>query len=357
MGIYDSKIWLEDLDKTIKHVPELVEMAGKTVLITGCTGLICSAIVDLLIRWNETHEDKINILAAGRNKQSINARFAPYSQRDYFTFISYDATVLNAEFDFLCDYIIHGASNASPNRISENPVETMLSNFIGVRCLLEYAKNAKVKRLLYISSSEVYGKNESDEPSKIEDYGWIDILNPRNSYSVSKRAAETLCVSYYDEYNVDSVIARPGHIYGPTAKETDNRVSSMWAYAAARGKDIIMKSDGSQIRSYCYCLDCASAIMKVLLKGESANAYNISNPNSIISIRKMAEIFSEISNSRLRIELPNEKEKRGFNPMTNSSISCNELLQLKWIGCFDNKVGLKHTVEILKDMMGNELSR
>ena len=116
------------------------------------------------------------------------------------------------------------------------------------------------------------------------------MLNPRNSYSISKCAAETLCASYYDEYGVDSVIIRPGHIYGPTAQETDNRVSSAWAYCVARGKDIVMKSDGSQIRSYCYCLDSASAILKVMLKGSPVKAYNISNPTSIISIKQMAEV-------------------------------------------------------------------
>ena len=63
-------------------------------------------------------------------------------------------------------------------------------------------------------------------------------------------------------------IVRPGHIYGPTATRKDNRVSTAFAYNASDGKDIIMKSDGAQIRSYCYMLDCASAILYVLLKGK-----------------------------------------------------------------------------------------
>ena len=176
------------------------------------------------------------------------------------------------------------------------------------------------------------------------------MLKVRNSYSVGKRAAETLCVSYAEEYGVESVIVRPGHIYGPTASPYDNRVASAWAYSVARDEDIVMKSDGSQIRSYCYCLDCASAILKVLLSGENCHAYNISNPDSIISIKMMAEILSNSAGVKLRMELPTEEERKGFNPMSNSSLESNSLLALGWRGCFDAEAGFAHTVQILKEL-------
>ena len=263
----------------------------------------------------------------------------------------YNALSTENSLPFFCDYIIHGASNASPNHIICEPVETMISNFIGIKYLLDYAKDSGTKRVLYISSSEVYGTKENNEPSKINDYGWIDILNPRSSYSIGKCAAETLCASYADEYGVESVIIRPGHIYGPTAIESDSRVSSAWAYAAAYGRDIIMKSDGLQIRSYCYCLDCASAILKVLLRGQCVQAYNISNPNSIISIRKMAEILAKSAGVKIRMELPNKIEKKGFNPMSNSSLDSTELLALGWKGQFDAERGFSHTIDILKEII------
>ena len=158
-----------------------------------------------------------------------------------------------------------------------------------------------------------------------------------------------MCASYADEYGVDSVIVRPGHIYGPTAVQSDNRVSSAWAYSVARREDIIMKSDGAQVRSYCYCLDCASAILTVLLKGERLHAYNISNPESIISIREMAEILTKTAGVNLKMELPTEKERKGFNPMMNSSLDSAELLSLGWKGLFNSERGFSHTVEIIKD--------
>ena len=350
MGIDSVKLWISDLDEIISVSPELEELAGKSVMVTGCTGLICSALVDVFIRWNETHDKKITIYAAGRSKEKTEKRFSSSIDNGWFIYVPYDAASTDNSFGFSCDYIVHGASNASPNKIVKEPVETMLSNVLGIRSILDHARNSGTKRVVYVSSSEVYGQKSEDVPSKIHDHGWIDILNPRSSYSVGKCAAETMCASYYDEYGVESVIVRPGHIYGPTALETDNRVSSAWAYAAARGEDIIMKSDGSQIRSYCYCLDCASAVIKLLIKGKPVCAYNVSNPDSVISIRSMAGFLTEAAGVKLKTENPTEAEKKGFNPMTNSSLDSTELLELGWKCLFDAKRGFAHTVSILKEM-------
>ena len=329
-------------------IPGLDELGGKTVMITGAAGLICSAVTDILFRYNDPHSDKIQIAAAGRSIEEMQMRFGDMTQREDFTFVKYDASRTDNKLDITTDYIIHGASNAFPAMVMKEPVETMLANFIGIKCLLDMAKQSGTKRVLYISSSEVYGKKEGDKPFVESDYGFIDLLDPRNSYSVGKRAAETLCASYAKEYGVGSVIVRPGHIYGPTASPMDNRVSSAWAYSAARGEDIVMKSDGSQLRSYCHCLDCASAMLTVLIKGEDCTAYNISNPDSMISIKQMAQILADHSGVKLITQLASENEKKSFNPMSNSSLDSTRLESLGWKGCFDADTGLGHTVEILR---------
>lgn len=349
--LYENKQWLADIDEVTGLLPELEKLSGKSIMITGAAGLICSAVVDILFRYNDLHQGKINIIAAGRWMEEMQNRFGVMVNRPDFSFAAYDASRADNVFDFSVDYIIHGASNAFPGLIAKEPAETMLSNFLGIKYLLDYAKEQGTQRILYISSSEVYGKKENNNPYREDEYGFIDILNPRNSYSVGKRAAETLCASYAAEYGVESVIVRPGHIYGPTASPRDNRVSSAWAYAAARGEKIVMKSDGSQIRSYCYCLDCASAILKVLLRGECCHAYNISNPQSVISIRQMAELLAEQAGTELVLDLPTDEEKKSFNPMSNSSLESTSLEALGWKGCFDAPRGFKHTCEILKEML------
>lgn len=350
MSLSDNKQWQGDIDKVLSDL-DLCSLAGHRVMVTGCTGLICSAIVDVLIRWNCRHDEKILIYAVSRNTDAVHERFEPYSAEPWFEAGGYDATQPIDHLKTNCDYIIHGAGNASPSNIVQEPVETMIANINGLKNLLEYGLKNGVKRLLFISSSEVYGRRDDVAPFGIGDYGYIDILNPRSSYSSAKRAGETLCASYADEYKVDNVIVRPGHVYGPTAKDSDNRVSSAWAYAVARGQDIVMKSDGSQIRSYCYVVDAASAILKVLLNGKTACAYNISNPDSVICIREMAEIMAQAGGVSIRYDLPDDMEKKGFNPMPNSSLDAKELMELGWNGVFDAKEGIGHTVTILRELI------
>lgn len=349
MNINENKIWIDDINKSILSNYNLNELFSKSILITGCTGLICSAIIDILVQLNINSNKKITIFAAGRNEEKIKIRFYPFIKEKWFNIIKYDSTEEN-EFNFDCDYIIHGASNASPNKIIIEPVETMFSNFIGVKNLLEYSKNKNIKRLVYVSSSEVYGNKCLDKPRKPNDYNGIDILNPRSSYSIGKCAAETLCSSYFKEYGVNSSIVRPGHIYGPTMIKNDNRVSQEWCLNAAKHENIIIKSDGSQIRSYCYCLDCATAILTVLLKGESVKAYNISNPNSVKSILDIAKIISKVGNVNLIKQLPTTEEKKSFNPMSNSSLDSTELISLGWNYIFNAEEGFSHTIEILKEI-------
>ena len=164
MDIYNSKLWEEDIDCVLAHNPWIEGLTGKSVLITGIGGLICSAVADILIRFNETKNGNVTILAAARSGQKIRERFGKYAERQYFQFVPYEATKAEVNIPFFVDYIIHGASNASPAIISREPVETMISNFTGLLGLLKYGQENGTKRLLYISSSEIYGKKESSEP-------------------------------------------------------------------------------------------------------------------------------------------------------------------------------------------------
>ncbi len=346
-----NRSWIDDLKLTALAFPELKELAGKAILITGATGLIGSAIADLLIVLNETLNLEIDIFAAGRNEEKTYSRFGSAIERKYFHFVQYDALKEINNFPESIDYIIHGAGNAYPAAVIKEPVETMECNTAGTGRLLKYACNAACRRFVYISSSEVYGRKDVAVPFTEEDYGYVDLLNPRSSYPISKRAGETLCISFSEEYNIESVIIRPGHIYGPTCSRADNRVSSAFAYMAAEGKDIVLKSSGSQMRSYVYCADCASAALFALLKGENRQAYNISNPDSVISIREMAEILAKAGNVQIRTEIPTGSEVRAFNPMDNSSLDSSKLLALGWKGLFGANAGLANTVKILRELI------
>lgn len=310
--------------------------------------MICSAIVDVLL-WCNSHMDaNISIYAAARSTERLLSRF-PDGWRNGLNVVTYDATK-PPEFSFFADYIIHGASNASPDKYISEPVDTMLANIAGVSNLLSYARNCHLRKLIYISSSEVYGKLSLGRPLTEMDYGITDILSPRASYPVGKQAAEALCMAYVNQYGVDVSIVRPGHIYGPTASAKDSRVSSVFAMQAARGEDIVMKSAGTQIRSYCHCLDCASAILTVLLCGKSKEAYNISNRNSVITIRQMAEIIARNAGVKLMLDIPTHAEQAAFNPMDNSSLNSEKLYALGWQGVFGAERGFADTISAIREI-------
>lgn len=348
MNLYRSNTYMKDLDDVIHAFGWLKNFEGKSVFVTGATGLICSGIVDLLLRYSELHNNSVFVYGAGRKREKWETRFSRYAESSILKFVPYNAGQQN-QLDFHADYIIHGAGNAYPKLIQKHPIDTMTANFSGMLELLEYTCGHPAAKTVFISSSEVYGKKSSGEPFREEEHGYIDILNPRASYGVGKMAAETLCASYASERNIQVSIVRPGHIYGPTAGREDNRVSSMFAYDVLEGKDIVLKSDGSQIRSYCYVLDCATAVLKVLLEGKSGDAYNISNPQSILSIREIAELFAGWGKSRLRFEIPEGAEKAAFNPMQNSSLNSEKLQSLGWKGLFDARRGTETTVKVLQE--------
>lgn len=346
-SILNSDTYCGDIAKTAKNL-DIHALKGTRILITGATGLICSAVVDVLL-WCNTHLNSgISIYAAVRSSEKLERRF-PDGQANGLIPVHYDATKAQ-NFSFSVDYIIHGASNASPDKYLSEPVDTMMANIAGVHNLLSYARNCSLKKFVYISSSEVYGKCLPGRPLKESDCGTTDILSPRASYPVGKQAAEALCVAFSNQYGVDISIVRPGHVYGPTASEQDHRVSSAFAWRAAGGEDLIMKSAGTQIRSYCHCLDCAGAVLTVLTCGKNKEAYNISNQESIITIRQMAEIIAKNSGVRLIVDVPTQSELQAFNPMDNSSLDSEKLYALGWTGLFDPDTGFANTITALREV-------
>ncbi len=340
---YTDDYW-KDVREVLACVPHVERLFNKSILITGATGMIGSSVAELLFELNRSESANIKIYLAGRSLQRMQQRFYCFMEGvDYF-YVEYDATAGSA-LTTPSDFIIHGASPADPSAIASYPVETMMANLLGLRNLLELVRQTENGRLLFISSSEVYGKKADNQPYEESDYGFLDILNPRASYPSSKRAAETLCASYLSEYSVDFVVVRPGHIYGPSITQTDSRASAQFTRKSASGENIIMKSAGTQLRSYTYTLDCASAILTVLINGIKGEAYNISNSDSIVSIRKMAECLAQASGLSLVFEQASMQESNSYNLMSNSSLNSRKIENLGWHGCFNLEHGITATLK------------
>ncbi len=341
-----SKQYFEAINKIFDRIPNLNKLKNSSILITGAGGLIGSAIADFLLYINSRSNFNCKVYLAGRSKNRIENRFKIYTNQSDYYFLKYDA---NKPIGFAeqVEYVIHTANNATPKLYVDKPVDTMMGIYIGTANILNYAVINKVNRVLYISSSEVYGTRNSNQPYVEDEYGFVDILNCRACYPSAKRSAETLCAAFAAEYNLDFVIARPGHVYGPTMTDQDNRASSQFPRDVLAGKNIIMKSNGAQLRSYCYIMDCISAIFTILLNGNKGEAYNISNPDSICTIRELAELIADYAGQEVQFENPSDKEKASYNLMDNSSLDSNKLESLGWSGAFSIHDGIRSMMDIM----------
>lgn len=312
----------------------------KKILVTGATGLIGGCLADILMtRRNCDYE----VFAMGRNHLRLKQMLNKYQEDKRFHIICGDVTIpLNCQEHF--DFIIHAASGAAPADFAAQPVETMKSNINGVTNLIEYGIAHGMQRFLFISSGEVYG--QGDGRVFTEDYsGYVDCTSPRSCYPSSKRAAETLCVSYAAEYDADIVIARPCHVFGPHFTENDNRVYAQFIRNVLQNEDIVMKSSGEQYRSWCYVVDCASALLHILLKGTSGEAYNIADANAMVTIRELAEMTAMIGGQQIVIKYPNNTEARGYNPVQRSLFSTEKIQSLGWRATGDMFEKLVATIE------------
>ena len=332
----------DDLYKVATIDLPWTKLDGCNILVTGATGLIGNCLVDVLMAHpNKTY----SVFALGRNVHRLNQLYAKYEKDDSFSLINGDITSpVKATQSF--DFIVHAASGAAPVDFANHPVEVMKANLLGLVNLMEYGLSHGLKRMLYISSGEVYG--EGDGRVFTEDYsGYVNPMSPRSCYPSSKRAAESLCSSYVSEYNADIVVARPCHVYGPHFTDSDNRAFAQFIRNILHDEDIVLKSSGEQFRSWCYVIDCVSGLLHILLKGERGEAYNIADPASNVSIRELANLIATIGNRGVIVSDPSLVEKKGFNPVSKSVYSIRKIQTLDWNPLFSLREGFEHTIKEL----------
>lgn len=315
------------------------KLNGKNILILGATGLIGSALVTaLLLKPDRDYE----IYAAGRSIARLHKRFEEFLDNSLH-FIEFDVTrPLKSDIQF--HYIIDCASNANPAAFSRSPVEVILANILGVDNILHYGLSHNMERFLFVSSGEVYG--EGDGRKFNEEYsGYVDTLNPRACYPISKRAAENLCVAYSNEYGVDVVIARPCHIFGPYFQESDDRAYAQFFRNAIDGDNIVLKSSGLIKRSWCYVADCVSALLYIMLKGENKRAYNIASSETEFTIRDFASAIAKTAGTEIVFDIPADTPKV---IITQGILDSTLLKELGWKPVLHFYDQIKSTIEELR---------
>jgi UDP-glucuronate decarboxylase len=283
----------EDAGK-ILHAPLPWEnLAGTTVLVTGAAGMLGAYVVRSLVVLRRLRGVPVRVLALVRDRARAEMQFADLLAEPFLSVILGDVAVAPPAVERV-DFVVHGASPASPKYYPIDPIGVLLPNTIGTLNLLRLAEAQPLRQFLFVSSPDVYGyRNFPASASIPEDgFGSLDPLELRACYAESKRMGEAICAAWQRQKGIRFRIARPAHSFGPGLKLDDGRVFADFVADVVRRRDIILKSDGRATRALCYLTDTIEGLFTILLKGADGEAYNIANNTEVMTIRQMAELVA-----------------------------------------------------------------
>lgn len=341
-----NRVLKEDLEAIISENISWEKLKGKTVMITGASGMIGTYMLQTLTMLNDKFGYGVKVLAVLRNPAKLPEEVRA---REDVKIIVHDVTK-SFEIEDDVDYLIHAASPASPLIMQNQPVETIAANTLGTFNTLSLAKEKNAEGYMFISSREIYGQPSEGQEFFYEDtYGFVDQLNPRSCYSEGKKAAETMCVCYHDEYGLNTKIARLAHTYGPGMSIYDGRVQADFLKNVYHNEDIVLKSEGTAVRTYTYIADAVAGLYRILLDSQEI-VYNIGNEEGKVSIRELAEIMVGIypeRNLKLVFDIP-EGGTKGTAPYTLGILNSKKLREIGWTPKYSVKDGFKRTLEYLE---------
>jgi UDP-glucuronate decarboxylase len=341
-----NPITAQDVREIISDDLPWERLKSKTVIITGAAGFLPTYLVECILKLNDLQSMNCTVVAVVRNMERACRRFEHHGDRSDLMILEADVSRPLPDLP-KGDFVIHAASQASPKFYGVDPVGTMGANILGTQQLLEKAVEWRSDSFLFFSSGEVYGQVDVDRvPTGENDYGFIDICHPRSCYAESKRAAETLGVSYASQFGVPFKTVRPFHTYGPGMSLDDGRVFADFVSDIVHNRSIVMKSDGSAVRSFCYLSDAVRAFFAVLFNGQVGHAYNVGNPDGALSILQLSQLLVRLRPG-LTVERLNRENESGYlpSPIVQNVPDISRIRSLGWAPRYGPEEGFERTVK------------
>ncbi|MDR1397705.1 MAG: NAD-dependent epimerase/dehydratase family protein [Desulfarculales bacterium] len=307
-------------------------LQNKTVLISGAGGYVPAYFVHAFIRRNDLFGAQIKTIALCRDETLARARFSAYLGRSDFALHIQDVCE-PINISEPVDFFIHAASPAGVRARGENPVNTFAANVLGGRNMLELSRRNETAGFLFLSSVDVYGTAPWQERRQETDYGAIDGLNMHNVYAIAKKAAETLCLTYYQQYKIPVLIARAAQILGPGIALSDGRLHIDFISQLKQKNLITLKSDGQARRSFLYISDALSGLLTVMLLGSPGQVYNVADENGESRVADLAALACSLLPQRrakveFALEFKNSPEVKFALP--DVTVSSGKLRRLGW---------------------------
>lgn len=294
-----KKIVKQDLERIFNALSadEKARFENSRFLLTGGAGFLGFYFINFLVHFRDELKIK-KIICLDNFKVGFPKWFKDLSDKNKVELVKFDVItddIASVEGAESADYIYHMASIASPVFYRTYPIETLDANIWGLRRLLDFYAEKKIRGFVFFSSSEIYGDPTPENIPTPESYrGNVDCQGPRACYDESKRFGETMCYLFNQKYKMPITIIRPFNNYGPGMRLNDARVPADFANAIRQNKDIVMYSDGSPTRTFCYISDAITGYLKGLLHAvDGFNAFNIGMDKPEISIKELADIYTK----------------------------------------------------------------
>ena len=330
----------------------------RTILVTGGMGFIGSNFVRFLLNLNQDFKiinvDKLTYAGNPENLQDLE-QISP----DKYAF--YKADICN--FDLIdeitvkesIEYIVNFAAESHVDRSINNPNIFVKTNVVGTQTLLNVAKKNQIKKFLQISTDEVYGSLNMNDPPFKE----TTRLTPNSPYSASKASADLLIRSYHKTFGLPVNITRCSNNYGPY--QFPEKLIPLMINNALNGKELPVYGDGTNVRDWIHVNDHCSAILKVLLEGKAGETYNIGGDSEINNLELVKQILKVVEKPEslitfvkdrpghdLRYAINHDKISRELN--WNPEIKFEKGLKLTIQWYLDNNKWLKNV--LTKDYLG-----
>lgn len=344
---------------------EKARFQGSTVLFTGGAGFLGFYFIHFLTHYQKELGVKkvicLDNFQVGEPKWLKDLSAQGKVELHKFNVITDD--IANVPGAGEANLIYHMASIASPIFYRKYPIETLDANIWGLRRLLDFYCEKNIRGFAFYSSSEIYGDPTPENIPTPETYrGNVDCQGPRACYDEAKRFGETMCYLFHQKYNMPITIIRPFNNYGPGMRLNDARVPADFANAVRQNQDIVMFSDGSPTRTFCYISDAITGYLKCIAHAaDGFEAFNIGMDRPEISIRRLAEIYTEAGkeifsyNGKARFAVSEDAEYLRNNPNRRCPVIDKARRLLGYNPQVDVEQGVRYFLEYVKESKEEEL--
>lgn len=323
------------------------ELEGKTVLVTGATGLIGSHLTQVLLQRGAS------VVALSRSEQKLKKAFAREWNTDKFDWIAQDIS-MPLQLQRPIDYIFHAAGPMEGKIIANTPLAVIEPNLNGTIQCLEYLRRQEREtglkgRMILFSSVTVYGNDTSEDHTVTEeDTNVTDFLESKSApYSQSKRMSEVIAQAYVHQHGQDVVIARLSTVYGDTIFRPDTAFFEFMRKASA-GEEILLNSSGIGRRDNIYINDATEALLCIALKGKCGEAYNVSSngeAGNYVAVDEIAEKIVRLAREEYGSKATvTYKEGKTEKRRPGLKLSNEKLKKLGWSLNCSMEQGLRETL-------------